>query len=242
MADAIIDNIPKLNHDEINSSITIPLTPTSGVPKYDLSGMVFGTTQAPFDPTYKFFATEGATYSLLDTSFFDPYLRLYDRSGNAIATNSEDSDSAAEIIFSDLLHDENGEKHSLDVIIEWTAPYSGIFFIKPGWEQELIHKNYLLVVSSDMDTAVQQISQLSDTDTDRIFNWGESAYTNLFPEHQNSQADVQGYYARIYSNGDALGERDGIIYYYDGGTDGTGEIVAVGTISDYLPQAVAAGF
>ncbi|SCZ86433.1 hypothetical protein NSMM_540036 [Nitrosomonas mobilis] len=34
--------------------------------------------------------------------------------------------------------------------------------------------------------------------------------------------DVFGYYARVYSNGDALGEKDNLIYYYDGGQTGTG--------------------
>lgn len=77
---------------------------------------------------------------------------------------------------------------------------------------------------------------------DRVFNWGESVYTDLFPEHQESQDDLFGYYARLYSNGDALGEKDGNIYYYDGGAGGSGEIVLVGATSDFLPQALAAGF
>lgn len=80
------------------------------------------------------------------------------------------------------------------------------------------------------------------SDIDRVFNWGESIYTDLFPEHQESQDDVFGYYARIYSNGDALGEKDGSIYYYDGGAGGSGGVVLVGSISDFLPQAIAAGF
>lgn len=78
--------------------------------------------------------------------------------------------------------------------------------------------------------------------TDRVFNWGESAYHHLFPEHQESMPEYFGYYARVYSNGDALGEKDGNVFYYDGGAGGTGDILLVGTVQDYLPQAVAAGF
>lgn len=78
----------------------------------------------------------------------------------------------------------------------------------------------------------------SVSDADRIFNWGESTYSSLLPEHQASMSDVFGYYARIYSNGHAVGEKDGNIYYYAG----SGEIVMVGTTVDLLQQAVTAGF
>ncbi len=76
---------------------------------------------------------------------------------------------------------------------------------------------------------------------ERIFNWGESRYPDLFPDHPES-LDVFGYHARIYSNGNAIGEQNGNIYYYDGGTDGTGNIALVGAIADFLPQAIVAGY
>ncbi|MCW5619138.1 MAG: hypothetical protein KIS65_08030, partial [Nitrosomonas sp.] len=71
---------------------------------------------------------------------------------------------------------------------------------------------------------------------DRLYNWAESVHPNLFPNHPDSQ-DAFGYYARIYENGHALGEQDDHIYYYDGNS-----IVLVGTVDDFLPDAVAAGF
>ncbi len=70
---------------------------------------------------------------------------------------------------------------------------------------------------------------------------GETIYLGLFPEHKES-INIFGYYARTYSTGDAVAEKNGNIYYYDGGADGTDEIVQVGTVSDYLTQATAAGF
>ncbi len=76
---------------------------------------------------------------------------------------------------------------------------------------------------------------------ERIFNWGENRHPDLFPDHPES-LDVFGYHARIYSNGNAIGEQKGNIYYYDGGADGTGNIVLVGTLADFLPQAILTGY
>ncbi|MBP6057813.1 MAG: DUF4347 domain-containing protein [Nitrosomonas sp.] len=71
---------------------------------------------------------------------------------------------------------------------------------------------------------------------DRLFNWAESAYTTLFPTHAASQ-EIEGYHARLYENGNALGEQSGNIYFYD-----SHSIVLVGTVDDFLPSAIAAGF
>lgn len=71
---------------------------------------------------------------------------------------------------------------------------------------------------------------------DRLFNWAESIYTDLFPNHATSQ-EIAGYHARLYENGNALGEQSSNIYFYDGHS-----ITLVGTVDDFLPGAVAAGF
>ncbi len=71
---------------------------------------------------------------------------------------------------------------------------------------------------------------------DRLFNWAESIHTNLFPNHPPSQ-EIEGYYARLYESGNALGEQNDNIYFYDGHS-----IVLVGTVNDFLPDAIAAGF
>lgn len=71
---------------------------------------------------------------------------------------------------------------------------------------------------------------------DRLFNWAESIYSDLFPDQPGS-TEILGYYARLYENGNALGEQDGSIYFYDGNA-----IILVGTVNDFLPDAIAAGF
>lgn len=107
-------------------------------------------------------------------------------------------------------------------------------------------------LTGDGNAAIRSYSfitttQIPDTPLDTtlsidiIFNWGENQYPDLFSDHPES-LDVFGYYARIYSNGNAVGEQNNNIYFYDGGTDGTGDIVLVGTIASFLPLAISAGF
>lgn len=90
-------------------------------------------------------------------------------------------------------------------------------------------------------TTIAKMPEISAANIDRIFNWGESKYSFLFSDHPESM-NVLGYHARIYSNGNAVGEQNENIYFYDGGADGTGDIVLVGTIVDFLPLAISAGF
>lgn len=63
---ATIDSILDLNDTEKISAADIPMTPTTNDSKYDLSGMVVGFTKAPYNPVYKFTATEGETISVID--------------------------------------------------------------------------------------------------------------------------------------------------------------------------------
>lgn len=71
---------------------------------------------------------------------------------------------------------------------------------------------------------------------EHIFDWAESIYPTLLHGSPISQ-EIEGYHARIYANGNGLGEQNGNIYFYDGIS-----IALVGTVSDFLPDAIAAGF
>jgi len=53
----------------------------------------------------------------------------------------------------------------------------------------------------------------------------------------HSSQEISGYHARIYENGNALGEQNNNIYFYDGHS-----IALVGTVDDFLSGAIAAGF
>ena len=63
-------------------------------------------------------------------------------------------------------------------------------------------------------------------DCDDLFNWGEATYKDVMPTHKDSYA-IEDYYARIYDNGQAVGEKNGNIYHYDGH-----EINLVGTVDE----------
>lgn len=83
---------------------------------------------------------------------------------------------------------------------------------------------------------VEWINPTALPSADRLFNWAESIYANLFPNQPPSQ-EIEGYYARLYESGNALGEQNDNIYFYDGHS-----IILVGTVNDFLPDAIAAGF
>ena len=236
-----IDYLTDLSSTEISSAKSLNFSkyvPAKGVDNsllgWDNQANFFTSEDfALLNDTFVFEGKENATYDIFSSSFLDPYiLLLYDNKGNVIATDKDQGTLGSDMIF------------------EYVAPYTGKYYVSASWHQGISAENKFVSVSvyEDVDTIPStppaeppiQVPIASDN-RDRVCNWGESAYTNLFPDHQNSQ-DVFGYYARIYSNGDALGEKDGSIYYYDGGVDGTKEIVMVGAVTDYLLQAEAAGF
>jgi hypothetical protein len=217
--------------------LTFTTAPENSV-GWDNSVMVYGSEDyAILHSIYSFQATEGATYDFFSWSYFDPFLlRIYDQNGNTIEVNDEIDDMSAPI---------NGVVYESDIIFEWVAPYTGTYYVDANWWQGDYYTFYNLSVYEDVDTistsvpvVVDPVEEIDDrSDIDHIFNWGELVYSDLLPEHQASIEDYHGYYARIYSNGDAVGEKDGNIYYYDGGSNGIGEVLLVGTVSDLLSQS-----
>lgn len=232
-----IDFLPDLTQHEMLNAGKLTFIPhkieETGIDnKAEVSG---DDPNALLHSLYRFDAKEGATYNLFSFSFFDPYLlRIYDADGNVIVANEEHDDPYMPI----------EDNLSADFIKNWVAPYTGTYYVNASWNQGNFYKYYSLIIVEDVDTASKPVppAQPIINNIDRIFNWGESVYPDLFPEHQESKGDVFGYYARMYSNGDALGEQNGNIYYYDGGVGGSGQITLVGTVSDYLPLVIEAGF
>jgi alpha-tubulin suppressor-like RCC1 family protein len=75
------------------------------------------------------------------------------------------------------------------------------------------------------------------TNVDRLFNWAEWFYPHMFLPHTSSTERL-GYYARCYSTGLCIGERDGRAYLYDGVT-----IRDVGGVDEMLElHAAPSGF
>lgn len=75
----------------------------------------------------------------------------------------------------------------------------------------------------------------SDADSDRIFDWAESAYPKFFAGHAASQL-FAGYYLRHYqSTGLYLAVRDGQLYFFNSDRPGEG-LLRLGSVADWLKQ------
>ncbi|MBX3640469.1 MAG: hypothetical protein KF888_08140 [Nitrosomonas sp.] len=180
---------------------------------------------------YSFTATEGATYDIFSESFFDPYLlRLFDKNGNVIEANSEYNDPADFIL--------GGVSYGVDLLEDWVAPYTGTYYVQASWNQGVVNTFYDLSIYEDRDTIS---SEPMSAKAGRIFNWAEEEYSLLFPDHPETET-VGEFKARIYSSGAALGEKDGDLYFYDGALGGSDTIILLGSVSDFLPLALADGF
>ena len=228
-----IDFLPDLTAKEMSEAIrlTYDFSSPNSV-EWDFEGSAFGIEpNAILHSIYSFDAAEGATYDIFSVSFLDPFLLiLYDQNGNVIEVNSEFNDPA-DFILDDI-------PHGVDHLVDWVAPYSGIYYVDASWHQDVDNTFYSLTIYEDIDTIS---SEPIAAKAGRIFNWAEDEYSLLFPNHPESEM-LSGFNARLYSNGTVLGEKDGNIYFYDGGAGGTDSIVVVGAVSDFLPQAIADGF
>lgn len=233
-----IDYLPDLTASGMSSARQLVFNkyePVSGINSALLgwdNSAYFSTSEdyALLHDEFIFEGKEGATYDIFSSSFFDPFiLLLYDNKGNVIATDKDDG------------------SYGSDMIFNYVAPYTGKYYIAASWDQGYAdaHKYVSVSVYEDVDTIPKSTATTTTiqvtSNVDRIFNWAESVHPDLFPSHTESQ-DVFGYHARIYSNGNALGEKNNNIYFYDGGSDGTGEIYLVGKELSFLVQAASAGF
>lgn len=89
----------------------------------------------------------------------------------------------------------------------------------------------------DAGAAVRAAAGISDTD--RVFNWAEAVYPQLFPK-----PSVAGFFSpytyRYYpATGNYIGVAGGRVYLHNGRD---WNLLDVGTLSNYLPQASAAGY
>lgn len=82
--------------------------------------------------------TKGATYDIFSASFFDPFvLRIQDFNGSLLA-NDNNSLSVS---------------YGMDVIWDFIAPYTGIYYISASWDQGFSDPFVYVAVYEDIDTA-----------------------------------------------------------------------------------------
>lgn len=145
-----LDNYPDLTAEQMAGAVMLSLSPyesTSVALEWDNNVIVVRGTHGNFgdipDALYRFSAIEGATYDIFVNSFGDPVVFLYDGQGNAILDNNESDDGSSSAI---------GQP---DVIWNWVAPYTGAYYISPGWQfnETDPFSFYSLSIYEDIDTA-----------------------------------------------------------------------------------------
>jgi len=154
-----LDYLPDLTQSEMSNSPQLSFLPYS-VPSagWDNKAEVYGLdANALLHHNYVFYAKEGATYDIVSTSYFDPYLlRIFDAQGNTIAANDE-YDDGADILLSDGYY-------SQDIIWNWAAPYTGTYYVSASWHQGSYYKFYDLSLFEDVDT-IKPVANLVLTGT-----------------------------------------------------------------------------
>lgn len=131
------DYLPDLSPSKMASAIRIefeydPFSDWENVARY-------WTTEdyALLRSTFVVTLTEGATYDIQSSSFFDPFiLILYDSTGDVVAIDTDQG------------------SYGYDYIFNYQADYTGNYFISASWDQGLAdsHKYVSLNVYEDIDT------------------------------------------------------------------------------------------
>jgi cyclophilin family peptidyl-prolyl cis-trans isomerase len=81
----------------------------------------------------------------------------------------------------------------------------------------------------------------STTDSDRLFNYLEAAFSQYLPLPGSASANGAGYYYRYYASANAyVGTANGMVYYLVPSVSGA--IGTLGTLADWLAIATAAGY
>ena len=108
---------------------------------------------------YSFNATAGATLDLFSTSYFEPFiLKLSDAQGRIIATNDVNAHLSGPI--ADVTY-------SVDSILGYVAPYTGVYYVDASWHQDSTFPFYSVTVAQDIKTV--PVTQLIGTATNDTF-------------------------------------------------------------------------
>lgn len=196
-----------------------------------VGGSVSGFIEESLDRDwFQISLTAGKTYKVQAVSEdITPYIALYDINGIFLDAN-----------FTHTLTQFGGD---LDFTAAETGTYYlgvsdinfGVILRKYGRDSNIPEESV-----EGHNTGNYTISVLGENNSllpaDRIFDWAESLFPELLPNHPES-VEIYGYYARIYDNGNAVGEQDNNLYFYDGNS-----IILVGAVDNFLQDAIASGF
>lgn len=96
---------------------------------------------------------------------------------------------------------------------------------------------YNSITATALNLGAVSVAKVSDSD--RLFNWAESAFPTLFSPIAPPSQSASGYYFRNYATTRSyLATKDGHVFYLTP----LGALLDVGLVADFLPKAQAAGF
>jgi hypothetical protein len=162
-----IDYLPDLTPAEMISAQRLTLTKTTDptLAQWENS-VIFVDAQdyAILHDTFQFTGLKGAAYSIISSSYFDPFLlEVFDSEGNVIVVDDGQL--------------EYGFDHAFFI-----APYSGTFYINASWDQGLAssHKAVGVGVFEDLDTipVAKQNFITGTSGPDRILGTADSDVVN----------------------------------------------------------------
>lgn len=133
-----------------------PLTFGASSSGHDGSVQVTGFEYKYSSVIYSFVGVEGAEYFFSSQSYYDPSLRVYDSYGNCVMINDEADDPASQLLT-------DGGNYSLDSE-SYVAPYSGIYYVATGWNQDFKFDGYGLTIEYDLPPP-STIAGTTDDDT-----------------------------------------------------------------------------
>lgn len=135
-----IDYVSDLTPTQLNNAL--PLTFGASSSGHDGSARVAGFEYKYTSVIYSFTGIEGAEYFFSSQSYHDPSLRVYDSYGNCVMLNNEADDPASQLLA-------DGGNYPLDSE-SYVAPYSGIYYVATGWNQDFDFDGYALTIEYDL--------------------------------------------------------------------------------------------
>lgn len=97
---------------------------------------------------------------------------------------------------------------------------------------------YSLYKAKDPKTSSSTSTSTTTSDSDRVFNWAEKMFPSFFPKGPATQT-YDKYTYRRYSNGNYLVTSNGRVIVHNGRD---WNLMDVGALANFLPNAIAAGF
>jgi serralysin len=156
-----IDYLPDLTPAEMASArlLTLSRTVDPSLSQWENS-VIFASVEnnAILRDTFLFQGTAGASYSILSSSYFDPYLlEIFDSAGNVIAV------------------DDGLLAYGFDHVF-FFAPYSGTYYINASWNQgsSSLNKAVAIGVFEDLDTVPKPHVITGTNGDDRLLGTWES--------------------------------------------------------------------